>query len=193
MAITFTSDPILSLADTKALLGVSTDLEAALLVNAVSAKFLRFTNRLRINSGSASEWHKGGTSKFYAHAAPIDTGETVTVSVYSDGVAGDTYTLAGGTLQVINSHVDAYVELLGTVPPYVEGVDTVLLSYTGGWDTVPGDIVLGAIDQIRVERERRQGTLGAMSVSQNGQTVQLETSGLIKAVEDAWRPYRIEV
>jgi hypothetical protein len=58
---------------------------------------------------------------------------------------------------------------------------------------VPGDIVLAAIDQMRVERERRNGTLGAMSVSQNGQTVQLETSGLIRAVEEAWRPYRYEV
>jgi hypothetical protein len=196
MAISITTDPIVSLTDAKAILGIGSDLEAALLINAVSAKFLRYTNRVRINEGGAVEWAQGGRLKVYCHASPVDSEAGFTVSVYQDGEIAETLTLTDGDFRVVNSETDSYIELIEYSPPLIEGLDTLKLEYTGGWSSdtgVPGDIVLAAIDQMRVERERRNGTLGAMSVSQNGQTVQLETSGLIRAVEEAWRPYRYEV
>lgn len=193
MAISITTDPIVSLTDTKSILGIGDDLEAILLINAVSAKFTRYTNRVRINEGATSEWAQGGRLKVYCHASPVDTTSDFTISVYQDGEVAETLTLAAGDFRVVNTATDSYVELIEYSPPLIEGLDTLKLDYTGGWSSVPGDIVLAAIDQMRVERERRHGTLGAMSVSQNGQTVQLETSGLIRAVEEAWRPYRFEV
>lgn len=192
MAITLTSDPIVGIADVKELIGVTNDTEARLLINSVSEKFLRYTHRRRITSGSVTEWSKGGCEKIYLHGMPVDEDSAFTISVYgSDGSVSTTMTLADNDFRVVQSPTDAYVELITYTPPWVEGIENVKLAYTGGWATVPGDIVMAAIQQMRVENNRRDGELGAMSVSANGQTVQFETSGLIKAVEDAWNPYRM--
>lgn len=194
MAITITSDPIIGLQDVKTLIREVDDTEAILLINSVSAQFLRFTNRLRITKGTVSEWAKGGRDKIYLHGSPVDESSTVSAACYgTDGTVATTLTLAAGDLRVVQSPVDAYIELISYVPPWVDGLDTVKISYTGGWTTVPGDIVLAAIDQMRVERMRRDGTLGARSVSANGETVQFEIGGLIRSVADAWEPYRMVV
>lgn|GEM_PF-2902065 len=194
MAITITTDPIVGLSDVKELISEASDKEATLLINAVSEKFLRYTHRRRITQGSITEWAMGGLDKIYLHGCPVDEDSEITVSVYgSDGDVTTTMTLTDGDLRVVQSPVDAYIELLTYTPPWVEGVDTVKVAYTGGWETVPGDIVLAAIDQMRVERQRRGGTLGAVSVSANGETVKFETSGLIRSVQDAFDPYRMVI
>ena len=190
MAITLTSDPIIALADVRDLISEASKTEAQLMINAVSAKFLRFTNRARITNGSATEWAKGGSKKIWLHAA---TPTVVTVTTYRDGVLDDTWTSADNEVRIVDGLTDSYIELLEGTPPLYEGLDTVKIAYTGGWSTVPGDIVLAALDQMRVERDRRQGNLGAVSISQDGQAVKLEISGLIKSVQDAFKPYRVEV
>jgi len=194
MSITLTSDPIVSIADVRDLLSEADEKEATLLVNAVSEKFKRYTHRRIINRGSVSEWRLGGLRKMYLHGYPVDESAEVTVEVYgTDGAVHTTLTKGNGDVRVVQSGVDAYVVLISYIPPFVEGVQTVKVTYTGGWSEVPGDVVLAAIDQMRVERQRRKGTLGVESASQDGQTVRFETSGLIRSVQDAFDPYRMVI
>jgi hypothetical protein len=193
MAITLTSDPIVALSDVKELINEVNDTEAKVLINAVSEKFLRYTGRKRITQGSIVEWDKGGLTKIYLHGSPVDESSAVQVDVYNGTEIAVTMTVADEDLRIVQCATSAYLELVTYCPPWIEGIDTVKISYTGGWETVPGDIVLAAIDQMRIERNRMDGNLGALSMSANGETVRFETSGLIKAVQDAFEPYRMLV
>jgi hypothetical protein len=194
MAISLTSDPIVSFSDVRDLLSEASETEATLLINAVSEKFKRYTHRRIINQGSVSEWAHGGLHKIYLHGSPVDESSEVTVEVYgTDGDVSATLTKGADDLRVVQTDTTAYIVLLTYIPPFVEGYQTVKVTYTGGWSAVPGDITLAAIDQMRVERQRRKGTLGVESVSQDGQSVKFEISGLIKSVQDAFDPYRMVI
>jgi hypothetical protein len=195
MAISLTSDPIVSFSDVRDLLSEASETEATLLINAVSEKFKRYTHRRIINQGSVSEWAHGGLHKIYLHGSPVDESSEVTVEVYgTDGDVSATLTKGADDLRVVQTDTTAYIvlsDLHSSV--HVEGHQTVKVTYTGGWSAVPGDITLAAIDQMRVERQRRKGTLGVESVSQDGQSVKFEISGLIKSVQDAFDPYRMVI
>jgi hypothetical protein len=194
MAISLTSDPIVSFSDVRDLLSEASETEATLLINAVSEKFKRYTHRRIINQGSVSEWAHGGLHKIYLHGSPVDESSEVTVEVYgTDGDVSATLTKGADDLRVVQTDTTAYIVLLTYIPPFIEGHQTVKVTYTGGWSAVPGDITLAAIDQMRVERKRRKGTLGVESVSQDGQSVKFEISGLIKSVQDAFDPYRMVI
>lgn len=201
MAITLTGDPIVDLADAKKALSLNEDWEAALYINSVSAKFLQYTGRTVINSASVTEWRRGnGRALMYSANAPIDlfgapTGNPpvapaipVTAYLYTAGDLSDTLTDTNGELQVVAESGE--VICLNGVFPESDGERNVKLVYTGGFETIPGDVTLGAIMQMKVDRRRMTNEAGITSMGADGESSQLDNSGIIKSVRDLWAPYR---
>lgn len=195
---TITTDPVITLADTMdgEFLSETNETQAILLINDVSEKFKRYMNRRQLNSASIVERVEGnGLARIYVHAPPIATGSTVTVKTYDGVTLKDTYTNDDDELAVINSDVDGIIELSEAVTPNAMDLEhNVEITYTGGWTTIPGDVVAAAVMQMRVDRQRMdRGQVGIESLSQDGQSVSYDSSGLVKEVRDALMPYRIEI
>jgi len=192
MAISLTSDPIISAADANTLLGWgTTDEETYSAINAVSARFLQFTGRSRITSGAiAAEIHNlppYGCPVIWLKAAPVDTGETFTVEMYDDGslsetIASGDYTLYATTGKlVLPSH--------GVIRQ--DYTRDIRVAYTGGWSSVPWDVVEAAVELMRLDKARRDGAIGVQSISREGMSTNYQTAGIPQEVKDAWAPYRI--
>lgn len=196
MALTLTTDPIISLVDARALLALNSEQTAIMLINSVSAKFLQYTHRIRINhSGSGepvTDQTRGRDSYvLWVHAAPVDIEEDVTVVLTSGGNAGATFDLDDGTLAV--SGDGTRITLYNAGAPYSVGEENVTMTYVGGWKQVPGDVIAGAIEQMRIDKMRMEGLTGVASVSRSGESVQYDQGAIIKSVAQAWAPYRVLV
>jgi len=191
-----TSDPVLSVSDARALLGIQTDQEAILIVNALSAKLKRYTGRVQINQNTTTEIVEKiipyAGDKLYLHA-PIwtGTGFTISAAVYSGGDLTDTYTLADNELQYQTSDNSSHILLVAgqwpddTLNGYVE------VTYKGGWATVPFDVIQGALMQARVDIRRMSGEVGVTSRGALGESTQFQTVGIVRECMDLWEPYRI--
>lgn len=196
MALTLTSDPILSISDAKALLDLSTDQQAILVVNALSQKAKRYLNRVQLNQNTTTAIVEKitpyGGQVLHLHA-PIWTGTEYTVQavVYSGGDVQDTYTVADGDLQLRTSDTASRIILVAgtwpddTLPGYVE------VTYKGGWATIPADVIQGAIMQGRVDIRRQMGEVGFSSRGMQGESTQYQTTGLVRECMDLWNPYRV--
>lgn len=192
MAITITSDPIMLEADAEALLAWEPGVELILAINSVSARFLKFTGRQRITSGALVQTEALPPPQqptVYLRAAPVDTGEDFTVEVYQDGASVETLTTADYDLE----DVDGRLFLLGHTSTNNRSTRRLVISYTGGWSTVPGDVVESAVHYMRINKRRRDGMVGASSSSKDS-TVTATTfniGNIPPEVEDVWQAYKV--
>ena len=192
MAITLTTDPIILAADAEVLLDWEPGPELTLAINSVSARFLRFTGRQRITSGALVQTEAlppYPVPVVYLRAAPVDTGETFTVEVYQDGASTETLTTSDYDLE----DVEGRLMLLGHNGAGPRSTRRLVVSYTGGWSTVPGDVIESAVHFMRLNRRRRDGMVGASSVSE-GSTVTATTfniGNIPPEVADVWQAYKV--
>ncbi len=188
MPITITSDPILEVSELKEITGINSDTKATVLINSVSKKFLNFTQRTHINQASApiEELSRGdGTSVIWLRAYATSVTE---VAIMSDGAASTTYSSSDYGVDADGPRVVLY----NVATPISDAEDNVRVTYTPGWDEIPGDIILAALEQIIHERDRLAGKqVGMTSESLGKHTASYETGGLLESVQDAWQPYRI--
>jgi hypothetical protein len=189
MAITLTTDPIVAIEDVKLILGENDNTRAALILNSVSAKFLRFTNRLRILSGSVTEYVRGeDTAQISLHATPVTA--IASIDIYDSGLSQ--ITLASSAYTYYGT--DGVVQRFGEPwPAPSDDERNIKVAYTGGWTagSLPGDIVAAALELMRWERQKLDGLVGMESRSAGGQSAQFEVASVVKAVEQAWAPWRI--
>jgi len=192
MAISLLPDRIMEPEDALELFGVSDQKKLYMLLNSLSKQFLRFTGRRRILSGSATEYLKGnGSDQLWLHASPVDTGSEVTLMITrAEDVIG-TYTLTGGDLSVITDDYSSSVELTAASLPGPTDPGAIKIEYTGGFTTVPGDVLQGAMLQGRVELRRMDGEVGVTSKSYEGESVRFESNGIVSAVSELWAPYMV--
>lgn len=200
MTMTLCADPIMQQDDVQKILSCE-PYEAALLINSVTAKFLQFTGRTVIAAASVTEYRRGnGREILFVRNRPIDlfgapTGTPpvapaipVTVTILSAGVTSDTWTDTALELS-INAEAGEVVSLVGAFPES-EGERNIKIAYTGGFETVPGDVIMGAVIQMKVDRRRYTKEAGISSMGSDGESMQLDSAGLIRAVRDLWAPYR---
>lgn len=194
MALTLTSDPILSREDVREILDEANDTRAIVLINSVSARFLSYTNRLRITVPSSDlvELLQGnGMTELFVHASPITA--TTSIKILANGDVQETLTAAD---YEVYATAGCYHRNSSTWPLNDTGERDVEITYRGGWaaGSIPGDIIEGAIAQMRAERQRLSGTGMVTSMSRGGESVQYEQpAGLLAGVKEAWNPYRILV
>lgn len=190
MAISLTSDPICAAAYVSDAIELDSGDDLNHLINFASAAFLRFTGRERITSGAVQEIVSRPPLEvpvIWLRATPVDTGEDFTVtSLYEGSSEGEltsseyALTAASGRLYLPN-HTTT-----GGAWGYQLQID-----YTGGFTTVPNDVLGGAIEFMRLAMERAKGRAGVASVSFEGMSQTLETAMISEAVRDAWWPYRV--
>lgn len=193
MAITLTSDPIVSEADARKMIDCQDDDVIRLLINSVSAKFLAFTRRVAINKTASLVEYLRGLDDFrlWVHATPIDTTAVVKVEILSDGQVDETLTLAASQLVVY-----ATPGIVGRVAGCWSASSdefNLKVTYTGGWTTVPGDIVASALRQMKFERMKDQGFVGVSNVSRGGESVTYETADLLEEVRKTWQRHKVMV
>lgn len=191
MAISLTADPIVATADLALVMpNISNADQRNFLINAASDAFLRFTGRTRITSGATEHYEAlppMSVPVLYLRATPIDTGEDVTLTVYNGNdveaiLASDDYTLQASNGRL---YLSAYRSVGGDYGRRLK------CEYTGGWTTVPGDVQAGAMELIRIIKERLDGRAGVASTSFEGMSTSFETGNLPTSVKDAWQRYRI--
>jgi hypothetical protein len=196
MAFVLTTDPIIGISDAKAILGIADDQAAIVLINSLTAKFRRFTNRVQINQNIVADIVEKiipyGGDRLYLHA-PIWTGSgfTLEAKVYEGVTVLDTYTFAAGELAYMTDDTSSEILLIrGSWPD--DGLNGhVQVTYKGGWSVVPGDVTQGAILQGRMDLLRTTGEVGVTSRGRAGETTSYQSSGLIQEVRDLWQPYRM--
>lgn len=198
MAMALTSDPILSISEAKALLDLATDAQAILVINSLSEKAKRYLNRVQLNLDTDTDIVEKitpyGGQVLHLHA-PIWTGAGYTVQavVYSGGAVQDTYTVAGGDLQLRTSDTASRIVLHSGMWPDDTLPGQVEVTYRGGWATIPADVIQGALMQARVDIRRMSGEVGVSSRGVQGESTQYETAGLIQECRDLWSPYRVVI
>jgi hypothetical protein len=185
MAIALTSDPIVAIEDVKAVLNLNDETTAKLLINSVSEKFLRYTERTVLNSTSVIETLRGdGTGVIWLlnYASAI-----ASVIILANGDASITYDSDDFSFDTVGR-----ISLHSVTTPLSYDEENVKVTYTGGWATIPGDIVLAALEQMQVENNRLSGRgAGISSESFEGHSVSYEQDGIVSSVKDVWRKYKV--
>lgn len=196
MALALTSDPIMSINDARTFLSVVAEHEAILVINSLSEKLKRYTQRVQINENTTTaiveRIRPYGGHTLHLHA-PIwtGTGFSVVAEVYSSGAVVDEYSVANGDLQYKTSdHASRIILVNGTWPDETLN-GYVQVTYKGGWAAVPADVLQGAIVQGLIDLKRMRGEAGVTSRSMQGESTQYQTVGLISECLDLWAPYRV--
>jgi len=186
MAVSITSDPILSVRDAEDVLAWNDERKTTLAINSVSARFLQHTNRLRITSGSVTEYKRiCGVNAFWLRATPVSS--VTSVEYYTLGDLSSTYTSDDYTVNLTNGKLVIH----GAIPQNTGQEESLKVVYTGGWSTVPGDIVFSALQLMRLDKKRLDGALGVNSESREGFSTSFESGDLPRAVREVWDRYRI--
>ncbi len=189
MPATLTADPILTLLEVKEWGEINGEETAKRLINIVSAKFLSYTLRVRITEGVVNEhvYPLDGNTAF-THARPI---AAALVTVIEKTRYGDTETYLEDDDDLIIDRIRGRIFKSGGLWDMTFGFPSLNLQYSGGWATVPADVVAGALAQMKVEQQRLKGLVGADTFGAGGDSTTPESAGLIKSTIDAWKPYRI--
>lgn len=191
MAITITSDPIVSEQVVADILGWSGD-EARLAINSVSARFLMFTNRSRITSGAVTlEVYRLPAVSYpvvWLRATPV-TLAGFAAYIYQDGAAETTLTAADYDLYLDTGKL--VISGYGTTS--LDETRNLRVSYTGGWAaaSVPGDIMESALQLMKLDKQRRDGMVGVASVGRDGSSTTYQTSDLPQSVSQVWFRYKV--
>lgn len=198
MQLTITSDPIMTAGDVQKYLAVTDPDLAIMIANGLAQKLLRFTNRVQINQNTTTAIVEKiipyGGDRLYLHA-PIWTGSgyTIEAKVYEGATLLQTYTHAGGDFGFHTSDRTSYLTLPGSCWPDQTLAGYVQVTYKGGWATIPGDVIQGALMQGRVDVQRMNGEVGMTSRGSQGESTSYQTAGIITEVADLWKPYRVMV
>lgn len=186
MAIALTSDPIITLQAARDLLKWPSDDETRMSINSVSARFLRYTNRLRITSGTVTEYQSGrGQSVLWLHATPITS--ITSVEIYCNGTLSETVASTDYTVNLTTGRL----YLHGTTAQHGEGELNIKVVYTGGWTDVPGDLQESALLLMTLDKRRRDGLIGVHSQSREGFSSTYEHEDLPQAIRERWEGYRV--
>jgi len=185
MAITLTSDPVVAIEDVKAVLNLNDDITAKILINSVTEKFFKFTGRTILNSGAVVETLCGdGTEVIWLsnYASAIESVEILVNGSVSNTYDSDDFSFTP----------EGRIALYSATTPSSDSEENIKVTYTGGWSEIPGDIVMSALEQMQVERNRLSGRgAGISSESLEGHSVSYATEGVVKSVADVWGKYRI--
>jgi len=191
VAVSLASDPIMAIQDAADVLTNLTDEDKlAWYINAASARFLSFTGRSRITSGSVTQYDKLPPIQapvIWLRAAPVTS--ITSVKVYCEGVEEETLTSS----DYWHNSESGRLTLSSYATSGTEWAYQLVTEYTGGWaaSAIPADVKSGAAELIRVMRERAEGRAGVQSVSFEGMSTSYETGSLPESVQGAWQPYRI--
>lgn len=186
MAIALTSDPIVTAVDVEAVLITgATDDQLNAAINSVSERFKKYTNRVQINSAEVTEYQRSlGLGASWLHAAPVDT-SSIAITIYQDGEESETRDETD-----VTAYASGRLYWNSNPPPTSPHEENVKIVYTGGWDTVPGDVQQTAMELVRLDLARLSGQIGAKSVSFEGSSTSYETTDLPQAVREVWDRYR---
>lgn len=193
--IQMTSDPIISLDDAQRVLSTNDETALTMAINAVSRKFLRHTGRRVIgydaDTAIVEDVRPEEPHRIWLAASPVVTdGKEFQAEAVADGEAQQTYLYSEDEIEVVSCDQYAYITPIGWAfrvsrdPSWY-----VRLTYYGGWSTVPGDVIAGAVAQLHVEIERLGGMVGMSSVSRDRENVQYDRSAVISEAAEAWTPY----
>jgi len=215
MAIALTGDPIVTLQECKDVLGMNDEQQTIVLINSVSQKFRKYTNRVQINKSAVEELTRAIDGVLvWSHASPIDPAEDVLIELKDpNGIVTESYSVQAGELVV--DWERGRIARSGCIPfpsfcgcgSAVAGIPspeqsfhrggstfpTLHLSYSGGWEPVPGDVMLGAFEQIRMDLERLKGNIGLLAGSNYNDAQALNNEGLLESVENTWKRYRVMI
>jgi len=191
VAVSLTTDPIVSIQTVAdAMPNLSDDDKIAFLINAASSRFLDYTGRERINSGTVTEVIDRPPRSMplvWLRATPVDTDEDITITSLYEGEEQETLSTSDYSLTATTGRL--------RLPNHSTLGDSwgyqIQVVYTGGWSTVPGAVQQGAMELIRVMRERLEGRAGLQSVAFEGVSQSYEVSSLPQSVADLWQKYRV--
>lgn len=192
MAIALTSDPIIPAADAATLLSWDTGDELNLAINAASERFLKFTGRLAINDTAVVQIEAMPPRErpvVWLRATPVDTGEDFTVEVYQDGASSLTLGTADYDLEDVKGRLTMKGHgIVGSRP-----TRRLVVTYTGGWTVVPGDIMGAALALMRLEKRRRDGAVGVSSASADSAVTAttFNIGNLPREISDVWQAYKV--
>jgi len=196
VSFVITTDPIMPLGDFKGMLSIADDQQAIMFLNALSAKFLRFTSRVQINLNTTTaiveKLRPYGGDTLHLHA-PIYTGSgfTIAADVVEAGITQTAYTLAAGDLHYVTTDTASRIILSAGCWPSEMFNGTINVTYKGGWASVPSDVIQGALLQGKVDINRLKGDVGVTSRGSQGESTAFENAGIVREVIDLWRPYRV--
>lgn len=191
MAVTLTSDPIVTEAFVADVFGTSfAGDEVRHYINAASAAFLQFTHRERITKGAVSYEEAlppAAVPIVYLRAAPVDTGEDFTAAIYYEGTLDETLTTDDYELNATTGRMRLEGYAHGAYgSPY-----RLKLTYTGGWSTVPYDVQQSALEFIRHAKARAEGRVGVTSESREGFSTSFENTDVPASVANVWQRYGV--
>lgn len=187
MAITLTTDPIVSEQLVLEMLALRDD-KARALINSVSASFLKYTGRSRITQGTVTDKEKAPPPHvpvLWLRATPISA--VTGIEIYSGGDLLDTLAADEYTLNTDTGRLVLHVGVGGYPGPE----QVIHAEYTGGWENVPGDVQFSALEMIKLQHARLQGRVGVTSESHEGHSASFEPGGVPTSVADVWRAYRV--
>lgn len=191
MAVTLTSDPIVTEAAAADVLEYSADSDLVrFLINAASARFLEYTQRTQITLIDSAltqydDLPPPGAPAIWLRATPVS--EITSVKLLHDG--SEEETISSDDYRLRASDGELYLPYhTGSHPDWGYEIETI---YKGGWSTVPGDVQAGAFELMRITKERLAGRAGVQSVGFEGISHSYELSSLPRSVAETWEPYRI--
>jgi len=215
MAIQLDADPIVTFQECKDILGYQDVEKTTVLINSVSLKFRMFTGRVAINKTVIEEDVRSFDGRLvWCHAKPIVEAEGFVIEVLGgDGSVSETLDVDDGDLVIdwrqgrrARSGCIRFPNFCWCGPSINDRIPSgetarqagndsdfpnLRLKYTGGFDPVPGDVVMSAFEQIKLELERLQGTVGLTSSANFNESVSLATGDILDSVKSVWKRYRV--
>lgn len=187
MAVTLTSDPIVDEQLVLEMLKIGGD-QARAYINAVSGMFLRYTSRSRITEGTVTDKEVAPPPHqpvLWLRASPISA--VTSVKLYLRGALQQTLATDDYTLNTATGRLFFH----SSVPGFPSPEQLVHVEYTGGWPTVPGDLVQTGLEMIKLQHGRLLGRVGVTSESREGYSASFELGAVPTSVADVWRAYRV--
>ena len=184
-----TTDPIVSEQTVLEMLKGMGGAAARLYINSVSEQFLKFTGRLRITEGDVVDRQMAPPPHMPAlwlRATPIS--DVDSIKLFQRGV--EQRELVDTVDYVLNEGSGRLV-LSRSIPGYPGPEQVIVATYEGGWETVPGDVVLSALEMIKLQHLRLGGRAGVLSESREGYSASYDASGVPQAVADVWQRHRV--
>lgn len=157
-----------------------------LLINAFDAFAENDCNR-KFDQETVTEYHDGGTNKIFVDRPPIDSDTSVVVYDDPDRSFSD--------IDLVSSDdygIDYDLGILEFDYDLLEGNMSIKVTYKGGYDTIPSDLQLAAIEQVVMKyKEAIKGELGIVSRSWPDGSVSIQPVDVLPYVRSVLDKYTI--